>query len=150
MATVPWQRIWEIVKKNSSFLVKEFGNGTQSVQFSKEPNNLYNVNSYKHSGLANKKTVTIQPAGKDQSVMLATTKTNKQGKPASLLHKSILKKEFYRMVKAVSNQVADNYYRPDLKKAALARLSAVNRSLKVSKSGVKKKNRQASKIRGRK
>ncbi|KAJ0746765.1 putative ribosomal protein L28e [Helianthus annuus] len=82
--------------------------------------------------------------------MLATTKTNKQGKPATLLHKSILKKEFYRMVKAVSNQVADNYYRPDLKKAALARLSAVNRSLKVSKSGVKKKNRQASKIRGRK
>ncbi|KAJ0576513.1 putative ribosomal protein L28e [Helianthus annuus] len=50
METVPWQRIWEIVKKNSSFLVKEFGNGTQSVQFSKEPNNLYNVNSYKHSG----------------------------------------------------------------------------------------------------
>lgn len=40
-------------------------------------------------------------------------------------------------------QVADNYYRPDLKKAALARLSAVNRSLKVAKSGVKKRNRQA-------
>ncbi|KAM0041276.1 putative ribosomal protein L28e [Helianthus debilis subsp. tardiflorus] len=82
--------------------------------------------------------------------MLATTKTKKQGKPASLLHKSILKKEFYPMANAVSNQVADNYYRPDLKKAALARLSAV----KVSKSGVKKKkkkkNIQASKIRGRK
>ncbi|MFS7936516.1 putative ribosomal protein L28e [Helianthus anomalus] len=181
MATVPGQLIWEIVKKNSSFLVKEFGNGTHSVQFSKEPNNLYNLNSYKHSGLANKKTVTIQPAGKDQSVMLATTKTKKQGKPASLLHKSILKKEFYRMANAVSNQVlhlllkgfgshfraesshkikvgvgkllqvADNYYRPDLKKAALARLSAVNRSLQVSKSGAKKKkNRQASKIRDRK
>lgn len=47
-------------------------------------------------------------------------------------------------------QVADNYYRPDLTKAALARLSAVNRSLKVAKSGVKKRNRQALKIRGRK
>uniref|UniRef100_A0A251TQB7 Putative ribosomal protein L28e, Ribosomal L28e/Mak16 n=1 Tax=Helianthus annuus TaxID=4232 RepID=A0A251TQB7_HELAN len=101
-------------------------------------------------GLANKKTVTIQPAGKEQSVLLATTKTKKQAKPASLLHKSILKKEFYRMAKTVVNQVADNYYRPDLKKAALARLSAVNRSLKVSKSGVKKKNRQASRIYGRK
>ena len=31
--------------------MKEFGNGTASVQFSKEPNNLYNLNSYKHSGL---------------------------------------------------------------------------------------------------
>ncbi|GKC53832.1 60S ribosomal protein L28-2-like protein [Tanacetum coccineum] len=50
MATVPGQLIWEIVKRNNSFLVKEFGNGSQSVQFSKEPNNLYNLNSYKHSG----------------------------------------------------------------------------------------------------
>ncbi|KAK9078341.1 hypothetical protein SSX86_002398 [Deinandra increscens subsp. villosa] len=150
MTTVPGQLIWEIVKKNNSFLVKEFGNGNQSVQFSKEPNNLYNLNSYKHSGLANKKTVTIQPAGKDQSVLLATAKTKKQAKPATLLHKSILKKEFNRMAKTVVNQVVDNYYRPDLMKAALARLSAVNRSLKVSKSGVKKKNRQASRIYGRK
>nr|XP_043617259.1 60S ribosomal protein L28-2-like [Erigeron canadensis] len=150
MATVPGQLIWEIVKRNNCFLVKEFGNNTQSVQFSKEPNNLYNLNSYKHSGLANKKTVTIQPAGKDQAVLLATSKTKKQGKPASLLHKSVMKKEFYRMAKAVTNQVVNNYYRPDLKKAALARLSAVNRSLKVSKSGVKKKNRQAVRIHGRK
>ncbi|XP_057504454.1 60S ribosomal protein L28-2-like [Actinidia eriantha] len=145
MATVPGPLIWEIVKRNNSFLVKEFGNGTASVQFSKESNNLYNLNSYKHSGLANKKTVTIQPVGKekDQSVLLATTKTKKQGKPSSLLHKSVMKKEFRRMAKAVTNQVGDNYYRPDLKKAALARLSAVQRSLKVAKSGVKKRNRQA-------
>ena len=43
-------------------------------------------------------------------------------------------------------QVANNYYRPDLKKAALARLSVVNRSLRVAKSGVKKRNRQAVKV----
>ncbi|GMY34534.1 60S ribosomal protein L28-2-like [Fagus crenata] len=146
MAAVPGQLIWEIVKKNNSFLVKEFGRGTASVQFSKEPNNLYNLNSYKHSGLANKKTVTIQSEGKDQSVLLATSKTKKQNKPAALLHKSVMKKEFRRMAKAVANQVGDNYYRPDLKKAALARLSAVHRSLKVTKSGAKKRNRQAVKI----
>lgn len=56
-------------------------------------------------GLANKKTVTIQPGGKDQSVLFATTKTKNQGKPASLLHKSLMKKEFRRMAKAVKNQV---------------------------------------------
>lgn len=50
MATVPGQLIWEIVKKNNSFLVKEFGRGNASVQFSKESNNLYNLNSFKHSG----------------------------------------------------------------------------------------------------
>ncbi|KAG6418335.1 hypothetical protein SASPL_120538 [Salvia splendens] len=143
MSTVPGQLIWEIVKKNNSFLVKEFGNGTASVKFSKEPNNLYNIHSFKHSGLANKKTVTIQP-GKDQTVVLATTKTKKQNKPSTLLNKSVMKKEFHRMAKAVSNQVCDNYYRPDLKKAALARLSVVHRSLKVAKSGAKKRNRQSS------
>ncbi|KAL3618258.1 60S ribosomal protein L28A [Castilleja foliolosa] len=141
MATVPGQLIWEIVKKNNSSLVKQFGNGTASIRFSKEPNNLCNLHSFKHSGLANKKTVTIQP-GKDQTVLVATTKTKKQNKPASSLNKSIMKKEFHRMAKTVTNQVGDNYYRPDLQKAALARLSAVNRSLKVAKSGIKKKNRQ--------
>ncbi|XP_047342200.1 60S ribosomal protein L28-2-like [Impatiens glandulifera] len=142
MATVPGPLIWEIVKRNNSFLVKEFGNGSAGIQFSKESNNLYNLNSYKYSGLANKKTVTVQP-GKDLSVVFATTKTRKQGKPASVLNKSIMKKEFPQLVKVVENQVVSNYYRADLKSAAFARLSAVNRSLKVTKSGLKKRNRQA-------
>ncbi|KAK4774122.1 hypothetical protein SAY87_029141 [Trapa incisa] len=147
MATVPGQLIWEIVKKNNSFLVKEFGRGTAGVQFSKEPNNLYNLNTYKHSGLANKKSVIIQADGKENAVVLATTKIKKPNKPVSSLHKCLLKKEFHRMAKAVVNQVGGNYYRPDLKKAALARLSVVHRSLKVSKSGAKKRNRQAHKAR---
>ncbi|KAJ6819721.1 60S ribosomal protein L28-1-like [Iris pallida] len=142
MASVPGDLIWQIVKKNNSFLVKQFGNSTAKVQFSKEPNNLYIVNSFKHSGLANKKTVSIQPGGKDLSVVVTTTKTKKQSKPASLYHKSVMKKEFSKMAKALTNQVTDNYYRPDLTKAALARLSAVHRSRKVSKSGAKKRNRQ--------
>lgn len=57
-------------------------------------------------GIANQKTVTIQPLVKEQSVLLATTKTKKQNKPAALLHKSVMKKEFNRMAKAVTNQVA--------------------------------------------
>ncbi|KAI3939280.1 hypothetical protein MKX01_002148, partial [Papaver californicum] len=50
MTTVPrsLSLIWGIVKRNKSILVKEFGNGNQMVQMSKEPNNLYNVNSFKH------------------------------------------------------------------------------------------------------
>ncbi|KAM1076331.1 hypothetical protein EV1_023576 [Malus domestica] len=73
MATVPGQLIWEIVKKNNSFLVKEFGRSHAGVRFTKEPNNLLNFHSYKHSGLANKKTVTLQGVGKYQSVLLETT-----------------------------------------------------------------------------
>ncbi|XP_051152066.1 60S ribosomal protein L28-2-like [Andrographis paniculata] len=142
MATVPGQLIWEIVKKNNSFLVKQFGNGTAGVKFSKERNNLYNLHSFKHSGLANKKTVTIQP-GKHHTVVFATTKIKKQNKPGSSLHKSVMKKDLDLMANAVSNQVGDTYYRCDLKKAALARLCVVHRSLKIAKSGPKKRNRQA-------
>jgi large subunit ribosomal protein L28e len=50
MATVPGDLIWQIVRKNNSFLVKQFGNGNAKVQFTKESNNLYNVHSYKYSG----------------------------------------------------------------------------------------------------
>jgi large subunit ribosomal protein L28e len=48
MATVPGDLIWQVVRKNNSFLVKQFGNGNAKVQFTKEPNN---VHSYKHSGM---------------------------------------------------------------------------------------------------
>ncbi|KAH9664792.1 60S ribosomal protein L28-2 [Citrus sinensis] len=89
MATVGGQLIWEIVKKNNCFLVKEFGRGSA---------------------------ITIQP-GKDQVVVLATTKTKKQNKPAALLHKSVMKHEIHRMAKVIASHVGDNYYQPDLKNA---------------------------------
>ncbi|KAL2555086.1 60S ribosomal protein L28-1 [Forsythia ovata] len=120
MATVPGQLIWEIVKKNNSFLVKEFGNGTAGVVFSKEPNNLYNIHSYRHSA----------------------KKSRKSGIAYSDLE-NVKNMDSEICAISVNFRVADKYYRPDLKKAALARLSAVNRSIRVAKSGVKKRNRQA-------
>ncbi|KAL2508191.1 60S ribosomal protein L28-1 [Forsythia ovata] len=66
MSTVPGQLIWEIVKKNNSFMVKEFGNGTAGVVFSKEPNNL----SYKHSDHYSLTCPNIsEPHGKDLSMV---------------------------------------------------------------------------------
>ncbi|KAL5202091.1 hypothetical protein ABZP36_013043 [Zizania latifolia] len=146
MATVPEPLIWEIVKKNNSFLMKQFGNGNAKVQFSKEPNNLtMSTLTSTLVSLANKKTVTLWPSsGKDTAVVLTMTKTKKQNAPLKLYHKSVMRKEFRKMAKAVKNPVSDNYYRPDLTKHALARLSSLYRSLHVAKSGVKK-NRQPTK-----
>nr|XP_027119834.1 60S ribosomal protein L28-1-like [Coffea arabica] len=107
---------WDQLCHQHPELIRSARSG-EAQRFSSGPNNLCNLHSYKHFGLANKKTVTIQPGGKDQSVLLATTKTKKQNRPAALYNKSVMKKEFRRMAKAVTNQVADN--RPDLKKAAL-------------------------------
>jgi large subunit ribosomal protein L28e len=38
-------------------------------------------------------------------VVLSTTKTKKQNTPAKLSHKSVMRKEFRKMAKAVKNQV---------------------------------------------
>ncbi|KAJ7529268.1 hypothetical protein O6H91_15G041000 [Diphasiastrum complanatum] len=136
--------VWQLVKKNNKFLVKRNGNSNASVQFSSEPNNLYNLNTFKFSGLANKKTVLISPAGEGLDVVLGTTKTKKGNKPANFVNKSVMRRDFRKMAKAVTNQVADNWYRPDLKQAALARLSSVHKSLRVAKAGAQKKGAKSS------
>ncbi|WRX33976.1 hypothetical protein QQP08_026463, partial [Theobroma cacao] len=127
---------------------------------------------YEMLGLANKKIVTIQSERKDQF-----------NKPSSLLHKSIVRKEFPRMPKFLKltvlscndeaitckknlffgffyeiyllplacellkfNECNFNVYVASIEQHVL---NAVSRSLKVAKSGVNKRNKQASKIRGR-
>ena len=58
------------------------------------------------SGLANKKTVSVQPAAdKEMTVVLSTTKSKKQNRPAAFTHRTVMRKEFRKMAKAVKNQV---------------------------------------------
>ena len=59
--------VWELVKRNSCFLVKKgvsghgksCNNHSASYQFTSEPGNLQNVNSFTNSGLANSKAINI-------------------------------------------------------------------------------------------
>ena len=148
MAGVSPDLLWQLVKKNNKFLVKRNGNCSSSVQFSSEPNNLYSLNTFKYSGLANKKTVSITP-GSDLSVYIATSKTKKTSMPKDSVNRSHLKRDVRRMATVVVNQVATNGYRPDLKKAALAKLSSVHKSLRVAKSGATKKSSKSARKSGR-
>lgn len=52
MAAVSDDLIWLLVKNSNRFLVKRNGNNNNSVTFSSEPNNLYNLNTFKYSGIA--------------------------------------------------------------------------------------------------
>jgi large subunit ribosomal protein L28e len=62
--------VWQLVKDNNAFLVKRGRtNRDGAVQFSREAGNLLNVNSFKYSGLANRKAVDI--SAKDKNVTLA-------------------------------------------------------------------------------
>ncbi|KAI9483759.1 MAG: ribosomal protein L28e [Benjaminiella poitrasii] len=110
--------VWAIIKNNNSFLVKR-----QGVQFSAEPSNLKNVNSFKYSGLANYKSVSILPVAR--GVRVTTRKANKQNVPAKSANSVVIAKTRRQTSKSVANLIARSQYRPDLRAAAVARASAI-------------------------
>mmetsp|Transcript_43078 Transcript_43078/g.102283 ORF Transcript_43078/g.102283 Transcript_43078/m.102283 type:complete len:135 (-) Transcript_43078:58-462(-) len=131
MAAAPDQLLWQLVKRNNAFLRKNLNN----QYFSAEPGNLYNRHSYKYSGLANSKTVDLAPA--DSAVVLTKSKPTKgKGKPAKSAYSNTMKRDVRRMMKTVGREVEG--FRPDLKKASIAKLSAIHKSLRVIKAGPKK------------
>ncbi|KAK9842241.1 hypothetical protein WJX81_002197 [Elliptochloris bilobata] len=122
---VPSQLVWQLIKGNNCFIV----NGLHGKKFSSEPGNLYNLHSYKHSGLANEKVVDIS-AGEDGGVKVSKSRPKHGNKPAAFKHCTIAKKKNFRRT-AVNVGKDVGSFRPDLKAAALARVSAVNRSQKA-------------------
>ncbi|KAI9317731.1 ribosomal protein L28e [Dichotomocladium elegans] len=110
--------VWSLVKNNNAFLVKR-----SNVQFSSEPGNLTNLNSFKYSGLANAKTVDIASA--PRGVRVTTQKVKKANSPAKAKNTTVIAKSRRVTAKSVANLIARSGYRPDLRKAALARASAI-------------------------
>ncbi|ORX98265.1 ribosomal protein L28e [Basidiobolus meristosporus CBS 931.73] len=101
---------WLLVKDNSSFLVKRNG-----VQFTTEPNNLTNLNSFKYSGLANNKVVGVAASGK--GVVLTTKKQSvSAAKPAKAFNKVTISGSSRRSAKVIANSIARSGYRADLRK----------------------------------
>lgn len=131
---------WEIIKNNSSFLVRR-GRTT----FSREQGNLLNLNSPKYNGLINAKAVDI--TAKDKGIVLSkkSGKSSLHRKPVSTWNRVALKKDFRKVAKTISNEVSK--YRPALRKAALARWSSIWRANKASavKKTIQKKRKTTKK-----
>ncbi|KAK9764447.1 hypothetical protein K7432_008031 [Basidiobolus ranarum] len=120
---------WLLVKDNSSFLVKRSG-----VQFTTEPNNLTNLNSFKYSGLANKKVVGVTAAPTGKGVVLTTKKQSiSASKPNKVFQKAAVSGSSRRSAKVIVNSIVRSGYRADLRKAALGRLSAILAAQKPKK-----------------
>ncbi|EIE85314.1 hypothetical protein G6F57_008827 [Rhizopus arrhizus] len=133
--------VWSIVKNNNSFLVKR-----QNVQFSSEPSNLLNLNSFKYSGIANYKNAAIIPAARGVRVTLR--KANKEQSPAKSANTVVIAKTRRQTAKSVANLIArGNKYRPDLRAAAVARASAIISSQQPKK---ERKVREAKGVRAQK
>ncbi|KAL0637209.1 hypothetical protein Q9L58_003859 [Maublancomyces gigas] len=111
--------LWAITRNHSSFIVKR-GVGNERVIFSKEPLNLVNKHSRKHSGLVNEKAVGVLPNEAGGVTVITKKSHEKYGtKPASLYNTVTFsknksqRKTYY----AVVNTVAKKHYRADLRQA---------------------------------
>jgi len=133
--------IWQCIKKHNSKIVTS---KNASLYLSSERGNLTNQHSYKYSGLANAKSIDIQADGK-RGVILATPATGSMARrrPATMYNSRKLGSNNGRkLAKSVSAQTAASYYRRDLEKAALARVTRIAKSQNPLIGGVKKAKRR--------
>lgn len=122
--------VWDVVRKHNAF-VKKSGVTT----FSAEKGNLRNKHSFKYSGLAQRKTVSVheEVSMKDDApvrrIVMTVGKSNVH-QPA--ISKKETKVEGYLTavdaINAVNEATYGDYYRPDMRATALARLSALRAS----------------------
>ncbi|KAI5868036.1 60S ribosomal protein L28 [Durotheca rogersii] len=129
---VPADLIWEIVRDNNSYLVKRKESG--GIQFSRDPLNLTNKNSRKYAGFVNNKAIGVQFAEKG-GVKIISKKQSAAHQPAksSITTTHNGGQTTRKIYKSVANKTAKSGYRPDLREAAVARVSAVRRSQKDPK-----------------
>ncbi|GMF12824.1 unnamed protein product [Phytophthora lilii] len=117
---------WLLTKNTSSFLVKRNGN-----EFAREKFNLLNRNCRKYSGLASTKAVDISIA--DKKVTLTTKIEKAAKKPVKAENAVPLRKGARGGANTIRANISRNYYRRDLKKAALAKWSRLSTVAKVEK-----------------
>ena len=125
--------IWNVIRANNSFLKTSNG-----VTFTKEPNNLTGKNSFKFSGLANQKTVGITV---DNKKVVMTTRHGGPNKISKAQKKTTLGRRANKQQKgaiAAAKLTSGSYYRADLSKYALARYTALTKSLQLKKTVVVK------------
>ncbi|XP_048776975.1 60S ribosomal protein L28-like [Ostrea edulis] len=128
---------WLIIRNNSSFLLK--GN---KQTYSREPNNLKSLNSFRYNGLIHPKTVGVVPAKDGKGVVLVTKRAKAGKRPGKSFNKIELKRGSRKTFGTIRKVLRNNHYRKDLKMAAVRRASALLKSQKpvvVKKSGLKSK-----------
>ncbi|KAF0687566.1 Aste57867_20685 [Aphanomyces stellatus] len=124
---------WLLTKNNNAFLVK----GVQPNQdFSRSKFNLLNRHSRKYDGLSATKAVGISL--NDKKVVLTTKIAKSANLPVKAIHSVPLNKGFRANAHTIRAEISRNFYRGDLKRAALARWTQLNRVAKIEKGVLKK------------
>ncbi|TFK42139.1 ribosomal L28e/Mak16 [Crucibulum laeve] len=113
---------WLLLRKNNSFIVKRVEEGPV---FSREKGNLRNLHSHKFSGLANSKTIDISDSGKGIAITTRKTDASPHAVASAYTTTKIRPRSGGRKGLGKAAAIAKSGYRPDLRTAALARVSAL-------------------------
>ncbi|EKM84299.1 hypothetical protein AGABI1DRAFT_81985 [Agaricus bisporus var. burnettii JB137-S8] len=126
---------WLLLRKNNSHIVK------RGPIFSKEPGNLRNIHSFKYSGFANAKTIDVSDS--NGAIRITTRKVNASphAVAAAATVAPIRARSGGRRALGVGASVAKRGYRPDLRAAVLARISALMATQKEPKASPPRKTR---------
>ncbi|KAI0128651.1 ribosomal L28e family protein [Xylariales sp. AK1849] len=132
--------VWEIVRSNNAYLVKRKTGG--GVQLSRDPLNLTNKHSRKYAGFVNDKAIGISHNEKG-GVKVTSKKSSASQKPGGSSTQTTFHggKSARKTYKAVANHTAKSGYRPDLREAAVQRVSAIRRSQRTPKPDPERKLR---------
>ncbi|KAJ4366965.1 hypothetical protein N0V83_007495 [Neocucurbitaria cava] len=139
-ATIPHDLAWEVTKGHSATLVKR----PNGVQFSRDPLNLRSVYSRKNEGQIANKAIGVIP-GKDGGVTLLVKKSDKHHQPASSTQTTTFgsQRSTRKTYASIVNSTTKRNYRPDLRKDAVARASAIRKSQRPVKADKPSKTRGA-------
>jgi len=129
---------WLLLRQYNSFIVKRVPEGPV---FSKEPGNLPNLHSYKYSGLANAKAIDIRDSGNGLTITTKKTKASPHAVKGGKSTSTIRNRSGGRRSLGVAGSIAKRGYRPDLRKVALGRTSALLAAQKEPKPVPEKKPR---------
>merc|ERR1712023_214710 len=119
---------WLLIRKHNSFQVKKDG-----ITFTTEPCNPTNISSFKYSGLANDKSVSVNSVNGEKKGIELTVKSKKASLPKGTFAKYALNRNKKRNVAAIEKATKLSYYRGDLTKATVARYLKLRAALNNSK-----------------
>ncbi|KAF1933601.1 ribosomal protein L28e [Didymella exigua CBS 183.55] len=139
-ATISHDLAWTVTKGHSATLVKR-ANG---VQFSRDPLNLRNIYSRQNEGQIADKAIGVI-ASENGGVTLLIKKADKHHQPARSTQSTTFSasKGSRKIYSAIVNSTAKRNYRPDLRKDAVARASAIRKAGKPVKASPAQKLRGA-------
>jgi len=141
MVAVPDALVWELTRRNTSFMKKKNGQTKRSgrVVFSVEKGNVKSLNKFKYSGIANSKVADFAFADDNKAVLVTKTASKCSTQPKKSIQSTPMNKNFRKVEKNIMGQVVSNHYRPDLKDELLGKLTQVykaNRRAKGTKAVV--------------